>query len=130
MIKLKLDKQTLWNFTKYLAIGGSAFVIEITLFLLLRERVHYIIANIVIYTIMFWSVFLANKFFNFKSRTNFGKQLRRYTILYFINLVVTNLMLYILGDYFGLDTAIGKVIVTGCACSWNFLLYKYVIYVD
>ena len=124
----KLDKETLWNFIKYLIIGGSAFVVEFTLFLLLRMFLHYILANIIIYTIMFWAVFLANKFINFKSRGQFARQLSQYTVLFFINLVVTNLMLYGLSEYFMLDAAIGKFFVTGAACLWNFLLYKFVIY--
>ena len=128
MKRFNLDRATLWNFIKYLIIGGSAFVVEYTLFLLLRMVLHYILANVIIYTIMFWAVFLANKFINFKSRSNFGKQLSRYTILYFINLVVTNLMLYGLSEYFMLDPAFGKFFVTGAACLWNFLLYKFVIY--
>ncbi|MCL2045083.1 MAG: GtrA family protein [Oscillospiraceae bacterium] len=128
MEKLKLNKETLWNFIKYLIIGGTSFVIEITLFRLLRKRIHYIIANIIIYTLMYWLVFLANKFINFQSRGNFKRQLARYTILYFINLLITNLMLYALGDHFGIDPVIGKILVTGAACCWNFLLYKLVIY--
>ena len=109
-------------------IGGSAFIIEYTLFLLLRRVMHYIPANIIIYTIMFWAVFLANKFLNFKSKGAFKKQLIRYTILYFINLIITNAMLYVLTERYQLDPAIGKIFVTGAACSWNFLLYKFVIY--
>ena len=113
---------------KYLVIGGSAFVVEFTLFLLLRMVFHYLVANIIIYTTMFWAVFLANKFLNFKVRGNFRKQLMQYTALYFINLAVTNLLLYALSEFLMLDPAIGKFFVTGLACFWNFPLYKYVIY--
>ena len=130
MSKFKLDKETLWNLIKYLIIGGSAFIIEYLLFLLLRMFLHYILANIIIYSIMFWVVFLANKFLNFKSRGYFLRQLSQYTILYFINLIVTNLMLYGLSEYFMLDAAIGKFFVSGAAVLWNFALYKYVIYKD
>jgi putative flippase GtrA len=130
MKKLKLDKATIWSFIKYLLIGGSAFVVEYLLFLLLRTFLHYILANVIVYTIMFWCVFLANKYINFKIRDNFLKQLLRYTILYFINLVITNLLLYLLSEYFMVDTAIGKFFVSGVACLWNFALYKLVIYKD
>ena len=124
------DNETLWNLIKYLMIGGSSFVIEYSLFLFLRKHIHFILANIVIYTIVFWIVFLANKFLNFKSKGNFKKQLLRYVILYIINLAITNLMLYALSEHFLLDPAIGKFIVTAAACCWNFLLYKLVIYRD
>ena len=124
------DKETIRNFIKYLMIGGSAFVIEYSLFLVLKMFMHYIVANIIIYTIMFWAVFLANKFLNFKSRGNFAKQLSKYTILYFINLVITNLLLYGLSELFMIDASIGKFIVTAVACLWNFALYKLVIYKD
>ena len=128
MDKLLPDRKTIWNLMKYLIIGGTAFIIELGLFMLLKEHMHYILANIIIYTIMFWLVFLANKFINFKSSGSFKKQLFRYTILYFINLLITNFMLFALGEYFKMDPAIGKIIVTGTACTWNFLLYKFVIY--
>ena len=124
------DKETLWNLAKYIMIGGSSFVIEISLFMFLLKYIHYVPANIIIYTILFWAVFTANKYLNFKSIGNFGKQLRRYTILYFINLIITNLMLYALSEFFMINPAIGKVIVTAAACCWNFLLYKLVIYKD
>ena len=127
-LKLMLNKEFLLNLLKYLLIGGSAFVIEYTMFLLLRRVLHYLMANIIIYTLMFWTVFLANKFFNFKSRGNFKRQLLQYTTLYFVNLLVTNLLLYALSEFLMLDPAIGKFFVTGIACFWNFPLYKYVIY--
>jgi len=130
MKRIWADKETIHNFIKYIIIGGSAFVIEYVLFLVLKMFLYYIIANIIIYSIMFWAVFLANKFLNFKSRGHFAKQLSQYTILYFINLVVTNLLLYGLSEYFMVDASIGKFIVSAVACLWNFALYKFVIYKD
>ena len=126
----KTDKETIRNFIKYVIIGGSAFVVEYALFLLLKLFLHYIVANIIIYSIMFWAVFLANKYLNFKSRGHFAKQLSQYTILYFVNLVITTLLLYCLSEYFMVDASIGKFIVSAVACLWNFALYKYVIYKD
>ena len=130
MERFKLDKETLWNLVKYLVIGGTSFIIEITLFLVLRRYLYYIVANIIIYTLMFWLVFLANKFLNFKSQGNFKKQLGRYTILYFINLFITNAMLYALTEFMHIDPAIGKFFVTGAQACWNFFLYKFIIYKD
>jgi len=126
----KPDKETIRNFIKYIIIGGSAFVIEYALFLLLKMFMHYLVANIIIYTIMFWAVFLANKFLNFKSEGHFVRQLSRYTILYFINLVITNLLLYCLSEYLMVDASIGKFFVSAVACLWNFALYKFIIYRD
>ena len=130
MIKIKIDNETRWNLVKYLIIGGSAFIVEYALFLLLRTFMHYIIANIIIYSIMFWSVFLANKYINFKSKGFFARQLSLYTALYFVNLTITSLMLYGLDEYFNIDPAIGKFFVSGIATLWNFVLYKFVIYKD
>ena len=128
MTIFKPDKEIIWNLIKYLIIGGSAFVIEYLLFLWLRTLLYYILANAIIYSIMFWAVFLANKFINFKSRGHILKELSLYTILYFVNLIVINLLLYCLSEFFMIDAAIGKFFVSGTACLWNFALYKFVIY--
>jgi len=127
-LMLLLDKKTLGNLVKYLVIGGSAFIIEYLMFLVLRLFMHYIIANAIIYTVMFWIVFLANKFLNFKSQGLFLKQLAKYTALYVINFIVTNAMLFSLSEFLRVDPAISKILVSGSAVMWNFLLYKFVIY--
>ena len=132
MIRPIADRKTRTSFIKYLITGGSAFAVEYLLFLLLRTVMHFIAANIMVYTFMFWTVFTAHKFISFKNRSNvrggLRRQIVRYTALYFINLVVMNSLLYGLNEYLMVDPAIGKFFVSGLACLWNFALYKLVVY--
>jgi len=118
----------MWNLIKYYAISTGAFIIEYLLFLLLKKYIHYIIANAIIYSITFWAIFLANKFLAFESQGNFIRQLLQFTVLYFVNLIVTTLMLLSLSELAHIDAAYGKFIVSAISCIWNFFLYKYVIY--
>lgn len=115
---------------RYVMTGGSAFVLEYLLFLLLKDGLHlyYVAANAVVYTLMFWFTFLMNKYFTFGAKGKMGAQLIRYILLYAFNLCVTNGLLYVLCSLLGLSPYIGKVLVSGMVVLWNFPIYRYFIY--
>jgi putative flippase GtrA len=69
-----------------------------------------------------------HRFWSFQSKGNARRQVFLYTILFFINLTAISLLMYVFTDMFGIHPMISKVLVMGAVVSWNFILYKKVIY--
>lgn len=122
---------SLKQFKRYLITGFTSFGIEYTMYYLLHRilLLDYLTANVIVYVVIFWINFLLNKFWSFKSQTNFIRQLKLYLVLFIFNLVVANVfIMYLLTDILGIDSMLTKVMVMGFVVSWNFILYKKVIY--
>jgi putative flippase GtrA len=133
-----INPETRGQFIRYLAVGFGGFILEYVLFIVLRMIFdHELPVNIAVTTVIFWFNFLLNKFFSFRSRNNFTRQLGFYMILYGINLVVGNVLLFS-GIRYLLVLAWGegswpvlylpKILIMPFIMSWNFVLYKKVIY--
>jgi putative flippase GtrA len=134
-----MDPDSVKKLVRYLIVGISTFIIEYSLFLFFREilPLHELITNIIVYSFIFWFNFLMNKFFTFKSRKNLTKQLISYGLLFLFNAVVGNILLFtgikMLLEYLFPTTAwipyyLPKILIMVFIVSWNFVLYKKVIY--
>ncbi len=122
-------REKLKQLIKYVFTGGSAFVIEQTIFYFLDKAVSANIAHTIAYTITFWFTFFMNRKFTFNSKGSFWQQLLKYILLYAFNLTVTNLLLHLLvSPPLSLHHLLAKIIVSGLVVLWNFPLYKFVIY--
>lgn len=121
---------TFKQFKKYIATGFMSFILEYLIFFMMYTGfgVWYIISNTVAYVIVFWFNFLLNRFWSFKSRDNVKRQLIIYSVLFIYNIMATNGMLYFLFEIAGVVPLISKVLVMGMVVSWNFIIYKKVIY--
>ena len=139
LLKDFMNTETLGQFIRYVIVGITGFILEYTLFLVLRERlgIRELLSNIIVYTVIFWFNFLLNKFWSFKARNNFKRQLLYYGILFFFNLIVGNILLfsgirYLLVLWFGEGSwpvlYLPKILIMFFIVSWNFVLYKKVIY--
>lgn len=139
LLKDFFNPETLGQFIRYFIVGIVGFALEYTLFIVLRNswRIDELLVNIMVYTVIFWFNFLLNKFYSFKSRSNFKKQLFYYGILFVFNLVVGNVLLfsgirYLLVLGFGEGSwpvlYLPKILIMFFIVSWNFILYKKVIY--
>ena len=129
-----LTGKSIGQFKRYLITGFTTFAVEYTLFRVFKDLVftnqdyNYLVANTVVYIGIFWFNFLVNRIWSFKSKDNLGRQLKLYGLLFCFNLLVTNLLLYVLVKYVGIDSNISKILVMGAVVAWNFVLYKKVIY--
>jgi len=129
------------KFIRYLVVGISTFTFEYVLFLVFRKILPFpaVVTNIFVYTIIFWFNFLLNKFFTFRSRKNFRKQLISYGLLFLFNMVVGNVLLFmaiteLLKLLFPgapwIPYYLPKILIMVFIVSWNFILYNKVIYKD
>lgn len=125
-----LNKESLAQFKRYLITGFTSFGLEYGAFSLLFKvfMLWYVYANGIVYIVVFWFNFLMNRKWSFKSSMPLKQQLKRYTLLFVINLGAQSLFMYILSDFLGLSPLISKFFVTGAVVSWNFVLYKKIIY--
>jgi len=124
------NNQALAQLKRYLVIGFSTFTIEYCLFFILSQifELWYIYANSVALAVVFWFNFLLNRYWSFRSKAKLGKQLIQYGILFFVNIGMSNLLLYFLSDKLGIMPLISKILVMSAIVMWNFIIYKKVIY--
>ena len=139
LLKDFMNPETLGQFIRYFIVGIVGFILEYALFILLRDklRINELLSNIMVYAVIFWFNFLLNKFFSFRSRNNFKRQLLYYGILFVFNLTVGNILLFS-GIRYLLVLGFGegswpvlyppKILIMFFIVSWNFILYKKVIY--
>lgn len=141
ILKKLFTPASLAQFIRYLLVGVLSFSIEYTLFIILRNAltIGELLVNIIVYTLIFWINFLLNKFFSFKSKTNFARQLFLYGILFFFNLIVGNILLFsgiryllvlLSGEGSWQVLYLPKILIMFFIISWNFILYKKVIYIE
>jgi len=137
MTKLKqrfhelLKKPVVKQLIRYLITGFTAFGIEYGLYVLLLKwaGLHYIIASVIVYAIVFWFSFIINRIWSFKSSGDIKKQFFQYGLLFCFNLVVSNIFLMqFLTDVIGIDPLISPFLKMAVVVCWNFLIYKYIIY--
>lgn len=139
VVKNIFTPDSLAQFIRYVLVGVFSFSIEYTLFIVLRNAMslNEILVNILVYSVIFWINFLLNKYFSFKSRTNFKRQLFLYGLLFFFNLIVGNVLLFsairhilvlMSGEGSWPVLYLPKILIMFFIISWNFLLYKKVIY--
>lgn len=115
---------------RYLVTGFSSAAIEFSLLFLCRDIFHLsvLLANTVALTIVFWFNFLMNRKWSFKSTTSLKKQLPMYFILFVFNLFASDLIMVLLTSKLSLHYMFAKVFAIGAVVSWNFFLYKKIIY--
>lgn len=122
---------SLEQFKRYLATGFFSFGIEYLLFIVLYKilLMEPIPANIIVYASVFWINFLLNRVWSFRSQSSFFRQLKLYFLLFIFNLLIANVFLmYFISHVIGISPLLSKGIVMGFVVSWNFILYKKVIY--
>jgi putative flippase GtrA len=123
-------KKNLRQFLRYLIVGGCSFLLEYGLFFVLLQeyKVHYLIANSIVYSSVSFINFIANRALTFRSQENFKRQLTLYISLILFNFFASNLVLYILSGVLQIKPLLAKIVVMGMVVCWNFVLYKKVIY--
>jgi putative flippase GtrA len=120
-------------------VGFTSFGIEYTLFVLFRKWLPLpeLAVNIGVYSIVFWLNFLLNRKFAFRSKSAYWKQILLYGLLFAFNLVVGNVLLFsairrLLALWSGEGSwpvlYLPKILIMFFIVSWNFILYKKVIY--
>lgn len=115
---------------RYILSGGSSYIIEIAiLYLLSASGLPKTVAVSVSFWIGFFVSFFAQKIFTFKN-TKTGKkkstlQVIGYGILVTVNYLFTITLVSIFADA---DVVIVRTIALAITTSWNFLIYKFILF--
>lgn len=118
------------QFSLYVLSGGTAAVVDFGSYaLLLHLGIWYVTATMASGTLGFITTFLMNKFVAFRKNADFWKHLVRFAIVDGANILVGTIVLYGLVEGLGMEKQMAKLIVMGMVVCWNFLLYKFFVYV-
>ncbi len=129
MNKLKSLLNT--SFVRYIIVGGMAFVVEYLFYQLLYRflGLDYSLASVIVYSIMFWLVFLLNRQWSFQSEGNFKRQLFKYILLFLFNNLVANIFLMqFLVEQLNISADVAPILKMFLVVIWNYYIYKYFIY--
>lgn len=128
--KKYMTPETRKQLLRYLITGGLAAGAEYSLFYVLNllAGLSLILSNSAAYTSGFIISFILNRVWSFESKGHLGRQLLLYSILFGINLILSNILVSFFTNQLGLATMISKAIAMGVIVLWNFVIYKKIIY--
>lgn len=123
------NKQLQKEVFRYLLTGGSAFVAEYLLFLLLYKWIgmDYAIASTIVYALLFVITFVATKKWTFEAEGNTKKQLYMHFGLFLFNLAIGYYLIQWIVAI-GIPATIAPIFKMAIIVIWNFLIFKYIIY--
>lgn len=118
-------RQGLW----YLFIGGSSALIELAIFEGLYRLVGLAVApaNIIAVVLATAYNFLMNRQVTFRSTANPVRSLVLYLLLFAANLALSTWAIGVMID-FGVPSTIAKLITQVAIATWNFFIYKAVVF--
>jgi putative flippase GtrA len=128
------------QFSRYLITGALAFGCDYGLYVLLvtlliegaskRGSGNGVIPiNILCCTCGFLVSFLLNRIWVFKAGGEWKKQLVRYGILFTINMIWTNAVLYLMIDRFLFNVLLAKLFIISMVTIVNFFAFRAVVYI-
>ena len=124
-----LSTIALKQFRRYIATGLMAAALE---YLVFNIMYHYLevlyIPNSTGMAAGFILSFVLNRIWSFESKGNAVKQFCLNLALFCLNLLISNYVIHLLSDRVGMIPALSKVIVMGIIITWNFVIYRKIIY--
>lgn len=110
--------------------GGTSAVVEIGVYLLLLHwGVWYITASVAAFVLSYITAFFLHKYIVFKKPENFWKHLKRHLGVELFNVLASNVLLFALVEYTPLGEEWSKIITMGLGVMWNFVLFKFLVFV-
>lgn len=115
--------------SRYFMVGISGVVLDVgSLALLERYGVRPTLAVVVTQIFLLTYNFSLNKYWSFGSRAIPHRQLVRYLVLAGWNYLFSVGAMYIGNEHFGVSAVLVRLGSIALMTSWNFFLYKYVVY--
>ncbi|MCL6590940.1 MAG: GtrA family protein [Firmicutes bacterium] len=139
LVRTLLGEKATEEFIKYLIVGVSSFILDITFLYIFTRLIESIrpaiahsvavaIGNTFSVTIVFGFNFLMNRYWTYKSTSNIWRQLLIYTPLFVFNLFASDAMVFLMVEYIGLFFLLAKAISIGVVICWNIPIYKRIIF--
>lgn len=114
---------------RFLISGGSAAIVEFSVFLLFREAldINLQVANVLSFSCGLVTSFLLNKYWVFGSNATAAGEFVRYAVLAGINLCISTLILTGL-VHIGMPAPISKIFVMGLIAVSNYFIFGKLIF--
>lgn len=114
---------------KFLVSGGTAALIEYSVFLILDGiGVHLVIANSVSFICGLLVSYILNRLWVFSSRAAVKRQFFIYVLLAGINFSISNIMILLLVDGLNISSPFAKIMIMVTIASWNYILFSKIIF--
>ena len=121
---------TTLQFMVYVGSGGTAAFLNYTTYLLLLwSGIYYLYASTTSEVVGFFSAFLLHKYVVFRKSGQMQRHFGRYCLLSTINFVILTGILYALVEYLSISEESSKLIAMALVVLWNFVAYKFFVYV-
>lgn len=124
-------RNTYVQFYRYIVVGGSAAVLNISIYniLITISSMNYEIAGFIGYMTGFLLNFTFSKKWVFKNTSEkYVHQVAVFLTIALIGLFINNSVLYIFVHHFGINKSIAYFIATGVAFLWNFSAHKLITF--
>jgi len=117
---------------RYILAGGSCAVLDISLFLLLRQHLkyHYLILATFSFVIATFANYTLCNQFVFKHQQQRSIQ-ARFMLTYLVSgvgLLIHHTFLFLIFERLALSIVISKIVAMGAAFGWNFLSRKHLVF--
>ncbi len=112
---------------KFLISGGSAATVEYFIFIFLQHFLgnEGLIASQTISLLSGFVIsFALNKQWVFKSGGNTHVELAKYGMLLGVNLVITNILMYVMVNYTEIEYWLAKIILMAMVATWNYFIFQ------
>lgn len=128
LVDVLKNKQTRW----YLGVGITSFVVEYSLFVAVYGLSHNVIlGQTVSFLVALMVSFYGNRKLTFGKRS-YGKKLVSqvgiYAGLAICNLILSNVVIYVLVELLHVLAVVAKLIVIMMIVSWNYIVYEKIIF--
>lgn len=113
----------------YVMIGGLAAAVEYTSFLVIYSVLPYVVmAQSLSFVLGIIVSFTGSRQYTFNNQRAYHHsaktQIISYLSLAFINLLISNLLIYVLVHGVVIIPLVAKIIVMGCVALWNFVIFN------
>jgi putative flippase GtrA len=117
------------HFVRYLAVGGTTFVIDVGLLFLLhgKAKVNVAIAASISYWVSIAYNFILNRYWTFDAREK--ESLRRHIVIYGLLLILNYTFVVIVVSLASRHYIVAKIIAVLIQMIWTYPVYKKVIFV-
>ena len=124
-------KKDIKTIGKFLVSGGSAALVEYTVFTLLHYLgVELVIANTTSFLSGFIVSFTLNRSWVFASKGKIRRQLLQYSTLAFVNLLLSNVLMLLFVSVTPVPSLVAKLVTMVAIACWNYLLFSRIIFKD
>lgn len=128
---LEETNNTMLQFFRYIFVGGTAFVADFATFFVLDTilKVHLAISVAIAFLVGIAVNYLLSKWLVFKKEYSSKTfEIAVFTIIGVIGLGLTEGLMYLFTNQFGIASLISKIIVSAIVLVWNFGARKLILY--